>query len=173
MKKVIQHDSIQESIYLIRGHRVILDYDLARLYEVEVKQLKRAVRRNANRFPDDFMLKITRSEYNFLRSQFGTLKRGQHSKYLPYAFSEHGVAMLSSVLNSDRAVQVNIAIIRTFIRMREILNTHQDLMLKLKELESRVGKHDKEIHAILNAILRLMAPPPQKKKEPIGFRPHK
>lgn len=100
---------------MIRNEKVLLDKDLAELYKVEVKQLKRAVRRNRERFPSDFIFIITRNEYNSLRSQFGTLKRGEHSKYLPYAFTEQGVAMLSSVLNSTRAVQVNIAIMRAFV----------------------------------------------------------
>src|SRR5258708_6585422 len=120
---------IGQRIYFIRGHCVMLDSDLAELYEVETKALNRAVRRNASRFPDDFMFLLTGDEYEVLRCQIGTLKtgRGVHRKYIPLVFTEQGVAMLSSVLNSERAVQVNIAIIRTFVKLRELLDTNKDL----------------------------------------------
>src|SRR6266705_121421 len=125
-------EAIINKIYLIRGQKVMLDEDLAELYGVETKQLKRQVRRNIERFPDDFMYELTSNEYNALRSQFGTLKRGQHSKYMPMAFTEQGVAMLSSVLNSKTAIEVNIQIIRIFTRMRELLLTHKDILIKLE-----------------------------------------
>lgn len=121
--EIIPIETILSKIFLIRNQKIILDSDLAKLYCVEVKQLKRAVNRNIQRFPSDFMFKLTREEYNSLRYQFGTLKRGQHSKYLPYAFTELGVAMLSSVLNSDRAIEINIIIMRAFVKLRELIST--------------------------------------------------
>ena len=124
-----------------------MDRDLAELYGVETKLLKRAVRRNLHRFPSDFMFELTREEYNSLRSQFGTLKRGVHSKYLPMAFTEQGVAMLSSVLNSDRAIDVNIAIMRAFVQLRKISSSHKQLAQKLREIEARLEGHDESIDA--------------------------
>jgi len=171
MKSIVGTEIIKERIFILRSQRVMLDSDLARLYGIETKVLIQAVKRNKERFPPKFMFQLRKVEYESLRSQFVTSNRGGR-RYRPYAFTEHGVAMLSSVLKSDRAIQVNIAIIKAFIKMREILNTHRELMNKLKELEQRVGRHDQEIQAILNAIRQLMAPPPQKKKEPIGFRPY-
>jgi len=120
-------ERIEQSIRIIRGHRVMLDTDLAELYGVEVKQLKRQVRRNRDRFPDDFMLELSQEEHIALRRQFGTLKRGGHTKYRPYAFTEQGVAMLSSVLKSKRAVHVNISIMRAFVRLREMIGTNKEL----------------------------------------------
>lgn len=129
---LIPQETIEGKILLIRNKRIILDRELSPLYGVETKQLTRQVRRNIDRFPDDFMFQLTREEYNeLLRCQIGTLKRGQHSKYLPYAFTEHGILMLSSILNSERAIQVNIQIMRTFAKLREMLVTHKDLQKKL------------------------------------------
>ena len=127
------------NILVIRGHRVLLDSDLAALYQVETKALTRAVRRNAERFPGDFMFQLAAEESGSLRSQFGALKtgRGKHRKYAPYVFTEQGVAMLSSVLNSERAVQVNVEIMRAFVRLRETVSTHKVLARKLIALESR------------------------------------
>ncbi len=125
---------ISSKICLIRGIKVMLDRDVAELYGVETKQLKRAVRRNINRFPEDFMFQLTKEEYQLLRSQFGTFKRGGHSKYLPMAFTEQGVAMLSSILNSNRAIEVNIAIMRVFVKLRETMATHTELTHKLSDL---------------------------------------
>jgi len=119
--------SIESSILVLRGHRVILAADLAKIYGVEPRALNQAVKRNQERFPEDFMFQITKEEFNSLRSHFVTLKRGQHRKYLPYVFTEQGVAMLSSVLNSERAIQVNIQIMRAFIKLKEMLATHKDL----------------------------------------------
>lgn len=143
----------------------MIDFDLAELYEVETKQLKRTVKRNIARFPKDFMLELTREEYAFLRCQFGTLEKGQHAKYLPYAFTEQGVAMLSSVLRSPRAIQVNIAIMRAFVRLREILSTHKKLAKKLNELEK---KYDAQFQIVFKAIRQLMTEEEKPKKE-IGF----
>lgn len=164
---VISIERIQKSIYLIRGQKVMLDKDLASLYGVETKTLIQAVKRNIERFPGDFMYQLADKEFANLRSQIVTSSWGGR-RYLPYAFTEHGVAMLSSVLNSERAVQVNIAVIRAFIKMREMLNTHKELMTRLNELESKVGKHDMEVRTIFKAIHHLMNPP-LKKKGTIGF----
>jgi hypothetical protein len=167
-KIVVSVITIEKRIHLIRGQRVILDDDLSQLYGVETKALKRAVRRNKSRFPNDFMFVLTNQEYYSLRYHFGTLKRGRHSKYLPYAFSEQGVAMLSSVLHSNRAVKVNIAIMRAFVRLREIIGAHKDLMNKLEDLERKFESHDVQIHGIFEAIRHLMEPE-QKPRRRIGF----
>ena len=160
--------SIVNKIISLRGEKVLLDRDLAELYGVETKLLKRAVRRNLHRFPSDFMFELTREEYNSLRSQFGTLKRGGHSKYLPMVFTEQGVAMLSSVLNSDRAIEVNIAIMRAFVQLRKISSSHKQLAQKLREIETRLEDHDESIDAIFEAIQQLMRPP-EKPRKRIGF----
>ncbi len=164
----IPQEVIASKILLIRGKKVMLDRDLAELYGVETKQLTRQVRRNTIRFPDDFMFKLTKEEYKVLRCQFGTLKRGQHSKYVPYAFTEHGILMLSSVLQSERAVQVNIVIMRVFIRFREILSNHKELAQRIRQLEKKMENKDKEIQAIFEAIRQLMFEP-KKKDRKIGF----
>jgi len=167
---LIPQETIEGKILLIRGRKVMLDSDLAVLYGVETKQLTRQVRRNIDRFPDDFMFQLTREEYNeLLRCQIGTLKRGQHSKYLPYAFTEHGILMLSSVLNSKKAIQVNIQIMRTFVKLRQILSTNKELVHKLSQLERETEKHDAEIQAIFKAIRQIMTPP-EKPKKRIGYR---
>src|SRR3990167_8198939 len=134
----IPTEQIENRILLLRGCKVMLDSDLADLYEVEVKQLKRQVRRNIDRFPADFMFELSKQEYESLKRHFGTLKRGEHSKYLPYAFTEQGVAMLSSVLRSKRAVRVNIEIMRAFVKLRELVGAHKELAGKLAELERTV-----------------------------------
>jgi len=148
---------INEKIYFIRGHRVMLDSDLAELYEVETFNLNKAVRRNEDRFPEDFMFQLTEKEWDLLKSQIGSLKtgRGQHRKYLPLVFTEQGVAMLSSVLNSDRAVQVNIAIVRTFVKLREMLETNKDLAKKIDQLERKFLQHDHQFKAVFEAIRQL------------------
>lgn len=161
--------SIEQSIYLIRGMRVMLDGDLARLYGVPNKALKRAVRRNLERFPQDFAFKLSREEHQALRRQIGALKRGEHAKYLPYAFTEQGVAMLSSVLRSPRAIRVNIAIMRVFVRIRDMLATHKELAAKLSELERKIAKHDKAIQVLFHAIRDLMKVPEPPKRQ-IGFQ---
>ncbi len=165
MTGLISAEQVEKRILLLRGCKVILDNDLADLYEVEVKQLKRQVRRNRDRFPTDFMFELSKQEYESLRRHFGTLKRGEHSKYLPYAFTEQGVTMLSSVLQSRRAVRVNIEIMRAFVRLREMLATHKDLARKLEALEK---KYDAQLRVVFDAIRQLMKPPePEKRK--IGF----
>jgi hypothetical protein len=165
MKSVVAAERIENSILLLRGCKVILDKDLADLYEVEVKQLKRQVRRNIDRFPADFMFELSQQEYESLRRHFGTLKRGEHSKYLSYAFTEQGVAMLSSILRSRRAAQVNIEIMRTFVRLRVMIASHKDLERKLETLEK---KYDAQFRVVFDAIRRLMTPPEPKKRK-IGF----
>jgi hypothetical protein len=168
---LIPAERIENAILLIRGHKVILDRDLAQLYEVSTGRLNEQVKRNRRRFPDDFMFQLTAEEATSLRSHFATLKtgRGQHRKFLPFAFTEQGVAMLSSVLNSDRAVDVNIAIMRAFVRLREIMSTHKDLASKLAELERKLGEHDEKFTVVFEAIRQLMLPPPTSKKPRIGF----
>jgi hypothetical protein len=159
---------IEALIYIIRGQKVMLDADLAALFGVETRVLKQAVRRNRNRFPSDFMFELTNKENRSLRSQNVILERGRYSKYLPFAFTEQGVAMLSTVLNSERAIEVNIAIMRVFVRLREMMVTHKELALKLRELEGRIQEHDEQIVAIFEAIRQLMAPP-EKPRKRIGF----
>ena len=156
---------IERKIMLVRGQKVILDWHIAELYGVETKGLKRAVRRNKERFPDDFMLQLTLEVYDSLRRQFGALKRGERSKYLPVAFTEQGFAILSGVLRSRRAVLVNIEIMRAFVRLREILATHKDLARKLEELEQ---KYVKQFQFVFEAIRELMTPPSPAKRR-IGF----
>ncbi len=170
-KSLIPAERIEKAILLIRGQKVLLDRDLASLYGVQVKVLNQAVKRNLTRFPDDFMIQLTSEEMESLRSQFVTLKlgRGQHRKFLPYAFTEQGVAMLSSVLNSDRAIEVNIAIMRAFVRLREIMSTHKDLARKLDELERKLGEHDEKFAIVFEAIRQLMAPPAAPAKPRIGY----
>ena len=186
-KEILLVERVERRILLIRGHRVMLDADLAEMYGVETKTLNQAVRRNLERFPEGFMFQLTREEYRSLRYQFGTLEprersaasglrsqivtlesgRGKYSKYLPMAFTEHGVAMLSSVLRSKRAIQVNIAIVKTFVRLREWLSTHCDLAQKLETLE---GKYDHQFRVVFDAIRKLMAPPVRPRRR-IGFHP--
>ncbi|MDP2913275.1 MAG: ORF6N domain-containing protein [Candidatus Omnitrophota bacterium] len=167
---------IENKIYLIRGRKVMLSTHLAGLYGVEARALIQAVKRNIDRFPDDFMFQLTGEELESLRSQIvilnkGAPARGRHIKYLPYAFTEQGVAMLSSVLNGKRAIQVNIAIMRAFVKIRQILSTHKELAHKLNELERKIEKHDVDICSIFEAIRQLMAPSPAKPRVITGFRP--
>ena len=131
-KDLIQQGLIERRIFFVRGKKIMLDRDLAALYNVETKQLKRAVKRNLSRFPSDFMFELAQEEFDLLRCHFGTLKQGAHAKYLPYAFTEHGILMLSSVLNSDRAIEVNIQIMRTFTKLRELMLVHKDLQVKIE-----------------------------------------
>jgi hypothetical protein len=164
---------IESKIYLIRGHKVMLDTDLAEMYGVENRALKQAVRRNIERFPGDFMFELTKEEAtNILRSQNVILKQGQHLKFLPFAFTEHGVLMLSSVLRSEQAVQVNIQIMRVYSKMKELLFTQKELLLKLEQLERKTDKHDDQIELIFEYIKRLVEQPeePKIRTERIGFK---
>lgn len=162
----VPQEVIQGKILLLRSLKVILDKDLAELYGVSTYDLKRAVRRNLPRFPADFMFELTRQEYAALRRHFGALKRGAHSKYLPYAFTEHGILMLSSVLNSERAVQVNIQIMRTFTKLREMLASNKELRQKIEAMEK---KYDRQFAIVFQAIKELLEPPAAKSKPLIGF----
>ena len=164
-EKDVSVDVVAMKILLIRGKKVMLDRDLAELYGVETKYLTRQVRRNLKRFPEDFMIRLSRKEYiAVLRCQNVTLKRGQQSKYLPYAFTQEGVDMLSGILNSDRAVQVNIAIMRAFVKLRQVLLTHKDLAEKLEELERKYQFHESGIQMIFEAIKKLLEPPQEPPK---------
>jgi hypothetical protein len=166
-KEIVSIQRIARAIFVLRGQKVILAQDLAVLYDVTVGALTQAVKRNADRFPKDFVFQLTAEELANLKSQFVISSWGGR-RALPYAFTEQGVAMLSSVLNSERAVKVNIAIMRAFVKLRETLETNRELARKFEELERRVGKHDNEIAAILEAIRQLMAPSKQSRRE-IGF----
>lgn len=206
--QVIQ--SIQNRIYEIRGERVMLDFDLAALYEVETRVLNQAVKRNIKRFPKDFMFQLTKDEWNdmsskivmtgfqnvdnkknknkrsqnvilepndnSLRSQIVTLKtgRGQHSKYLPYAFTEQGVAMLSGILNSDKAINMNIAIMRAFIEIRKIVLQQNDLREQLRQIKERLGEHDAQLNQIYDAMENLLDEKASQRnweeRERIGFK---
>jgi len=170
MNEIISQGIIEQKIFVIRGQKVMLDKDLAVLYEVETKVLNQAVKRNLKRFPMDFMFQLSQEEAAKLsRSQFVTMKRGYNIKYLPYAFTENGVAMLSSVLKSDRALAVNIQIMRTFTRLRKLLLTHRELRQKIEEMEK---KYDDQFRVVFDAIRKLMIPP-EKKKRKIGFKREK
>jgi hypothetical protein len=166
-KEVIPIGRIAQTIYLLRGQKVILTQDLASLYDVSVGALTQAVKRNRNRFPEDFVFQLTAEEFANLKSQIVISSWGGR-RTLPYAFTEQGVAMLSSVLRSERAVRVNIAIMRAFVKLRETLETNRELARKFAQLEKQVGKHDAEIAAIIDAIRQLMAPPEKPRRE-IGF----
>jgi hypothetical protein len=168
---VIPVKRIEKSILVIRGQRVLLDSDLAELYDVSTKALnKQAVRRNIDRFPSDFMFELTHKEFSNLRSQFVTssLPQWGGARYKPMAFTEQGIAMLSSALRSRRAIQVNIAIMRVFVKLREMMAKHRELARKLTELERQLESHDQQIQAIFEAIRQLMTPP-EKPPKKIGF----
>jgi hypothetical protein len=167
---VVPAERIEKAIFMIRSQKVILDHDLAELYGVQTKALKQAVRRNFSRFPSDFMFELTDLEFKNLRSQIVTSSLDQWGgqRYRPMVFTEQGVAMLSSVLRSDRAVQVNIAIMRVFVRLREMMATHKELASKLGELETRIRDHDEKIVAIFEAIRRLL-PAAERTRRKIGF----
>ena len=167
-KLIIPDEVVMNKIYLIRGQKVMLDMDLAELYGVETKQLKRAVRRNGVRFPDDFMFELNKEELEILRSQIGTSSWGG-VRYAPMAFTEQGVAMLSSVLNSERAVLVNIHIIRVFTRMREMLLTHKDILLKLEQIERKRIQQDDDIKLIFEYLKELLNPKTEPMRK-IGFK---
>jgi len=168
MKELIPQERIEQRIFVIRGQKVMLSTHLAGLYGVEPKVLIQAVKRNIERFPSDFMFLVTKQEFINLKSQFVTSSWGGIRK-LPYAFTEQGVAMLSSVLRSKKAIHVNIAIMRSFVKLRQIFSTNKELAEKLKELEEKVARHDTDIQAIFEVIRQLMKPLPVKPKRRIGF----
>ena len=161
---------IERRIYLIRGQKVMLDEDLADLYRVENRALVQAMKRNAERFPSDFMFQLSKGEWHSLRSQIVISKGRGGRRYPPYAFTEQGVAMLSTVLKSKRAVLVNVEIMRAFVRLRRVLATHEDLARKLDALER---KYDAQFKVVFDAIRELMKPPPEDAKRSIGFKPQK
>ena len=164
----VSDEWIVNKIYLVRGKKVILDSDLAELYGVETKYLKRQVKRNIDRFPEDFMFELTREEVENLRCQFGTSSWGG-MRHLSFVFTEQGVAMLSSVLNSKAAIQVNIQVIRVFTKMREILLTNKDILLQLEKIERKVAGHDDDIKLVFKYLKELLNPP-QKPRQRIGYR---
>ncbi len=171
-RAAIPAERIERSIVVMRGHKVLLDADLAKLYGVETKVLLQALKRNPDRFPKDFMFQLTDQEFRDLRSQFVTSSWGGR-RYAPYVFTEQGVAMLSSVLNSPRAIAVNIEIMRAFVRLREMIAGNKELARRLDELEARIERklctHDQAIAGILDAIRALMHSPEPTKKRRIGF----
>lgn len=165
MNDIIPVEKIASKIYVIRHVKVMLDKDLADLYEVNTKRLKEQVRRNLERFPEDFMFELTKEEYSNLRSQFATLKRGQHSKYLPFAFTEHGILMLSSILNSKKAVQINIQIVRVFTRLKQMLLDNADLKKELEDLKQVSEERFRIVFETLDQLLTKESKP----KKKIGY----
>jgi len=162
---------IQQRIYEVRSQKVMLDFGLAVLYKTETKRLKEAVRRNIDRFPSDFMFELSRDEFESLRTQFATSKKRGGTRYMPFAFTEQGVAMLASVLTSPTAIEVNIQIVRAFVLMRKYALTHQELTLKLQELESRYDKQFKDVYeAIAFLVQKDKANSAQKQRKQIGFK---
>jgi len=173
VKELIPQEMIERRVFVIRGRKVMLSMHLAELYAVEPKVLMQAVKRNIERFPYDFMFLLTRAAVMNLKSQIVTSSWGGVRRANPYAFTEQGIAMLSSVLRSKRAIQVNIAIMRAFVRLKRVLATHKELAEKLEKLEKRMDKQDKYVIAIFEIIKSLMPPlppPPPKPKGPIGFK---
>jgi hypothetical protein len=168
---IISEEFIMSKILLIRDQKVMIDSDLARLYGVETKQLKRQVRRNFDRFPADFMFELTKSEFEILRSQFGTIKQGEHSKYLPMVFTEQGVAMLSSVLNSPAAIKVNIEIIRVFTKIRKVLTESLNVKLEIEEIKKKLMNHDKNIELVFNYLDEMIEKQENKvERNKIGYK---
>ena len=167
MNSLISVKNVMAKIYLIRNHKVILDKDLSKLYGVETRTLKQAVRRNIKRFPEDFMFELSKDEEDLLRSQSVILKgKGQHSKYLSFAFTEQGVAMLSTVLKSDQAIEVNISIMRAFVEMRNMLSNHEELKQKIEDMES---KYDEQFRMVFKTIRQLLTED-EKSERKIGFK---
>jgi phage regulator Rha-like protein len=168
-RAIIPHEAVEQKIFLIRGQKVMLSVHLADLYDIKVRVLIQAVKRNIDRFPEDFMFQLSEKEFHDLKSQIVISSWGGSRRSVPYAFTEQGVAMLSSVLRSGRAIQVNIAIMRAFVKLRKILSEHKELAHRLSELEQKIVRHDEKIAAIFHAIKKLMAPPPVLPKRRVGF----
>jgi len=163
---------VESTIYTLRGQKIILDIDLARIYSVEIRRLNEQVKRNADRFPDDFMFQLTLTEWEklrHLRSQNATLKRGQHRKYPPYAFTEHGALMAANILKSKTAVSMSIYVVRAFIRMREELMSRRDLGERLDQIDKILLVHDAQLKELFEKIRPLLLPPPEKPRKKIGF----
>lgn len=169
MAEVIKYneEKIASLIYFIRGQRVMIDSDLATIYGMETKVLKQAVRRNIQRFPKDFMFELTKEESIALRSQPVTLKRGMHSKYLPFVFTEHGSLMLASVLKSETAINASLNIVRAFVKLREILSSNKELARKIEEMEK---KYDDHFKIVFSAIRQLMEEPIDTEREALGYK---
>jgi hypothetical protein len=172
---IIAEETIISKIYHVRGKQVMLSQDLADLYEVETKVLNQQVKRNIGKFPERYMFQLTKDEYDRLRSQNVTLKRGQHVKYLPYAFTEHGILMLSSVLNSERADKVNMLIIDTFVKLRELMFMHKDVVHQLEQVQNKLAEHDNQIMVIFEYLKQFEKSKQQeleqKNRRKIGFKP--
>ena len=169
---VMPIEVIEGRIFVLRGRRVMLDRDLAELYGVQLKRLNEQVKRNSDRFPEDFMFQLTLDEAKAVllsRSQIATLDRGQNIKYRPHVFTEHGAVMLANVLRSPVAVRASIQVVRAFVHLRRMLATNQDLARKIEALERKVGKHDADLQAILSALKKLVQPPASPPKRSIGF----
>ncbi len=170
--KVLIIKDVGSLIITIRNQKVIVDRDLAEIYGVETRRLNEQVKRNPERFPEDFMFQLTKEEADFWlrsRSQIAILKRGKNIKYLPYAFTEHGAIMAANVLNSPQAVRMSVFVVRAFVKLREMLSTHKELAHKLAVLERKLQNHDESIRSLVVAIRQFMAPP-EPKRRPIGFR---
>ena len=168
--EVLVHDDlVADKIYFIRGQKVMLDKDLAELYGVETRVLKQAVRRNLERFPKDFMFELTKQEHQSLRSHSVTIKRGEHSKYLPFAFTEHGILMLSSVLNSKKAIQVNIQIMRIFMHIREMMLNNKDVLLEVEKLKQELATTKGDVRKIFEVLKQLIYKEETPKRQ-IGFK---
>ena len=165
---MIPDEVVMNKIYLIRNHKVMLDDDLAELYQVETRRLNEQVKRNIDRFPEDFMFQLTKAEWENLKSQNATSSWGGRRK-IPSAFTEHGVLMLSSVLNSDRAIQVNIQIMRIYAKLRGMLMTNKDILLKLEKLETKVSNHDENFKVVFKYLKELLSPPAEPMRK-IGFK---
>lgn len=163
----IPDEIIINKIYVVRGQKVMLDRDLAELYGVETRRLKEQVRRNIDRFPKSFMFELTKEEHTALRSQFATLKRGRHSKYPPFVFTEHGILMLSSVLNSELAVKMSVQIIETFVQLRKLANNYDEIMTKINQMEARNNEQFSEIYEVLQ---RLLSKPEEQPRKQIGYK---
>lgn len=163
----IPNERIINKIYVIRGQKVMLDRDLAKIFQVETRRLKEQVRRNIERFPESFMFELTQEEYKSLRSQFATLKRGGHSKYPPFVFTEHGILMLTSVLNSEIAIKMSVQIIETFVQLRKLANNYEEIMKKIQQMESQYNEQFSEIYTVLQRLLEKPKDPPRKR---IGFK---
>ena len=163
-------ERVERTILVIRGHKVLLDADLAALYGVETRRLNEQVKRNVDRFPEDFMFQLTAQEFENLKSQFATSNRGWGGKRkLPFVFTEHGALMSASVLNSQKAIEMSILVVRAFVKLRSLIATHRQLAARLDELEHKLSTHDQKIGVLFDAIRELMAHPKPKKKEIIGF----
>jgi hypothetical protein len=168
---LIAAESIEAKILLIRGLKVMLDADLAELYGVETKRLNEQVRRNSDRFPEDFMFRLTAEEKAEVVANCDHLAKLKYSPSLPYAFTEHGTIMAANVINSHRAVEISVHVVRAFVRLRDLVSTHKELSHKLDELERKVSSHDQAIAGLINAIRQLMSPAETKKKRAISFAP--